>query len=211
MKCTMLMTTKLNLNFSNMLMSTFKKKLAAMAIMLANILQNYKLFLLKLSFCWLFVALINSLSIDHNFLFLVLHFSPRNEKLKKNENEKLSFSLQPIIAILDSLIGMILVNSHIWYLSWKNDSASMLDFVQQPKYVQNWGKWRKLPNVYLSYPIRYSKLSFVYSNPSLSNNWHLLPFSKNMSSNIKPSWGVEWVFPKWSVFVVIIISNSRLF
>ena len=43
------------------------------------------------------------------------------------------------IAILDSLIGMILVNSHIWYLSWKNDSASMLDFVQQPKYVQNWG------------------------------------------------------------------------
>ena len=97
MKCTMLMTTKLNLNFSTMLMSTFKKKLAAMAIMWANILQNYKLFLLKLSFCWLFVALINSLFIDHNFLFLVLHFSPRNEKLKKNENKKFSFSLQPIL------------------------------------------------------------------------------------------------------------------
>ena len=84
-------------------------------------------------------TLLNSLFKGHNFSFLVLHFSPRNEKLKKNENEKLSFSLQPIIAILDSLIGMILVNSHIWYLSWKNDSASMLDFVQQPKYVQNWG------------------------------------------------------------------------
>ena len=97
------------------------------------------------------------------------------------------------IAILDSLIGMILVYTHIRYLSWKNDSASMLDFVQQPKIVQNWGKWRKLPNVYLSYPIRYSKLSFVYSNPSLSNNWHLLPFSKNMSSNEYKTLVRSWV------------------
>ena len=32
-----------------------------------------------------------------NFSFLAPHFSPRNEKLKKNENEKFSFSLQPII------------------------------------------------------------------------------------------------------------------
>ena len=31
-----------------------------------------------------------------NFSFLVSHFSPRNEKLEKNENENFSFSLQPI-------------------------------------------------------------------------------------------------------------------
>ena len=31
-----------------------------------------------------------------NFSFLVPHFSPRNEKLEKNENENFSFSLQPI-------------------------------------------------------------------------------------------------------------------
>ena len=31
-----------------------------------------------------------------NFSFLIPHFSPRNEKLEKNENENFSFSLQPI-------------------------------------------------------------------------------------------------------------------
>ena len=41
-------------------------------------------------------TLSNSLFKGHNFSFLVLHFSPRNEKLKKNENEKFSFSLRPI-------------------------------------------------------------------------------------------------------------------
>ena len=31
-----------------------------------------------------------------NFSFLISYFSPRNEKLEKNENENFSFSLQPI-------------------------------------------------------------------------------------------------------------------
>ena len=44
-------------------------------------------------------TLLNSLFKGHNFSFLVLHFSPRNEKLKKNENEKFSFSLQPIVVL----------------------------------------------------------------------------------------------------------------
>ena len=39
-----------------------------------------------------------------NFSFLVSHFSPRNEKLEKNENENFSFSLQPIcMTLLSSL------------------------------------------------------------------------------------------------------------
>ena len=39
-----------------------------------------------------------------NFSFLVSHFSPRNEKLEKNENENFSFSLQPIVTIENYLL-----------------------------------------------------------------------------------------------------------
>ena len=112
------------------------------------------------------------------------------------------------IAILNSLIDMILVNSHIRYLSWKNDSASMLDF-------SNSQKMSKIGENEENY------LMFIFLNLLGTQNWVLYTriyhyliigtcflFPRTCQAmNLKPWWGVEWVFPKWSVLVVYLIQG----